>query len=140
VTRVEKIKRVLKAIASLERYLNRSQITPATGLLRSAVLLPLLSKALTVGRAICVLVDAGFPAEAFGMSRTIIEMFFTVRYITNKDTERRAERYVKYHARVRVEWKKIIDEHFPATAQQLGELNDEILEKAGEYNSRIRWA
>jgi hypothetical protein len=37
---------------------------PATQVYRAKVIVPLFSKALTLGRAICVLVDKGFPAEA----------------------------------------------------------------------------
>ena len=102
--------------------------------------MPLLSKTLTVGRAICLLVDGGFAAEAFATSRTLIEIFLTVRYITNKDTEKRAERYVKYHARVRVEWKKIIEEHMPLTAKGLKAIDPDVIEKAREFKSRGHWA
>jgi hypothetical protein len=80
-------KLVLKEIKRLERHLNKLEMIPATRCYRTAVILPLLSKALTVGRAICALIDAGFPAEAFATSRTLIEIFFCMRYITNKDTE-----------------------------------------------------
>jgi hypothetical protein len=69
-------KRVPKEIKRLERYLNKLEMIPATRAYRSAVILALLSKALTVGRAICVLIDSGFPAEAFAMSRTIVEIYF----------------------------------------------------------------
>jgi hypothetical protein len=106
-------KSVLKQIRSLERHLNRLGIIPATNRLRSAVILPLLSKALTVSRAVCVLVDAGYPAEAFGLSRTVIEILFIVSYISNKDTERRARRYRDYDARARVEFLNIAKKYAP---------------------------
>jgi hypothetical protein len=138
--KTKKVKRVLKQIARLERYLNRERFMPMTCRYRTAVLLSLLSKSLTVGRAVCALVDAGFPAEAFALSRTMIEIFFTIRYITNKDTEKRAERYVKYFARVRVEWKRIIDAHLPKTAEELRKLDPDILMHAEEFESRIHWA
>jgi hypothetical protein len=130
---------MLKRIRHLERHLNGLKIIPATSRIATVVILALLSKTLTVGRAICALVDAGFPAEAFGMSRTLMDLFFTVRYITNKDTEERATRYVKYHARVRVEWKKIADEYFPDIAKTL-KLDDDILKAAQEFESRAHWA
>jgi hypothetical protein len=102
--------------------------------------LALIAKALTVGRAICALVDAGFPAEAFATSRTLIEIFFTIRYIANKDTENRARQYTKYHSRVRVEWKKIIEEHFPQTAKALRPLDKAMLKTAQEFKSKAHWA
>lgn len=135
-----KAKKVLKQISRLERYLNRERFRPMTSRYRSALLLSLLSKALTVGRAVVTLVDAGFPAEAFTLSRILIEMFFTIRYITNKDTEKRAERYIKYFARVRVEWKRIIEAHLPKTGKELRDLDPDILENAGEFRSHVHWA
>jgi hypothetical protein len=132
-------KQILNRIERLEKHLNKLKIVPATHRVRSAVILPLLSKALTVGRAICVLIDAGFPAEAFATSRTLIEIFFCVRYITNKDTEIRAKTYVKYQARVRVEWKSIIEKYFPKTAPNLRRLNDLVLETAKEFKNKAHW-
>src|SRR5947199_10573479 len=92
---------ILAKIGELEHYLNALEMIPATHRYRNAVILALLSKALTVSRAISALVDAGFPAEAFAMSRTLIEIYFCVRDISNKDTEARAETYAHYHARAR---------------------------------------
>jgi hypothetical protein len=132
-------KRVLKEIKRLERHLNKLEMIPATHCYRTAVILPLLSKALTVGRAICVLIDAGFPAEAFATSRTLIGIFFCVRYITNKDTENRAKTYVKYHARVRVEWKNIVEKYFPKTMPTLRRLDTLVLETAKEFKNKAHW-
>src|ERR1700722_3584417 len=100
-------KQILKPINELERHINRWKMVPPVHYLRSRVILPLLSKSLTVGKAVCALIDAGYPAEAFATSRTLLALVFTVHYITNKDMEKRAERYVKYQARVEVEWRRI---------------------------------
>ena len=86
-----------------------------------------------------MLINAGFPAEAFATSRTLIEIFFCMRYITNKDTEARAETYIKYDARVRVEWKHIIEKHLPKSASQLRKLDDLVLETAKEFKSKAHW-
>ena len=77
------------------------------------MLLPLLSKALTVSRAICVLVDEGFPAEAYAMSRILLEILFSVQYITNKDTQERAQKYLKYVAKFMVEWSRVLQKTLP---------------------------
>jgi hypothetical protein len=130
---------VLKQVRRLERYLNDLKIVPATGFRRSRVLLSLLSKLLTTARAVCALVEAGFPAEAFATTRTLMEIFFTVRYFVNKDTEKRIERYVKYFARVRVEWKKVVEEHLPVTAKHLKALDPEIVKHAKEFKSKSHW-
>jgi Family of unknown function (DUF5677) len=89
-------RQVRAQIKRLENWINGLEMIPATQIYRSKVILPLFSKALTVSRAICVLVDKGFPAEAFGLSRTLVDMFFCVRYMSNKDTDARMTTYVEY--------------------------------------------
>jgi hypothetical protein len=112
---------------------------PASQVYRSKVILPLFSKALTVGRAICVLVDKGFPAEAFGMSRTLVDMYFCVRYMSNKDTEDRITTYVEYFARVHQEWGSIIAKHFPKTRVNLPSWHDEVMKMAEKFTSKHQW-
>ncbi len=112
---------------------------PATGQYRTKVILALLSKTLTVGRAICAVIDAGFPAEAFATSRTLIDIFFTVRYIANKDTENRARKYAEYSSKVRVEWKKIIEEHLPQSAKTLRSLDKTVVKTAEGFQSKAHW-
>lgn len=130
---------VLSQIQRLERYINGLQMVPATHRYRNAVILALLSKALTVGRALCLLVKSGFPAEAFGMSRTLIEIYFCVRYISNQDTEARAKTYVEYHARVRQEWQTIIMKYYPNKPLAEIQLAADVLEKAKEFRSKAHW-
>jgi len=130
---------ILPKIQALEDYLNNMEMIPATHTYRNAVILALLSKALTVSRSICALVDAGFPAEAFALSRTLIEIYFSVRYIGNKDTEARAKKYVDYHARVRQEWQNIIKKYYPDKPLAEIHLDDDILATAKEFKSKAHW-
>jgi hypothetical protein len=132
-------KRVLKEIKRLERHLNGLKMIPATHRYRNAVILGLLSKALTVARAICLLVELGFPAEAFGVSRTLIEIYFCVRYVSNQDTEARCKTYVDYHARVRQEWQTIIMKYYPHTPPDRITLDDDVVETAKEFKSKAHW-
>src|SRR5215831_15837799 len=97
-SQVPTTRQVRAQIKRLENWINGLEMFPATDVYRSKVILPLFSKALTLGRAICVLVDKGFPAEAFGLSRTLVDMFFSVRYISNKNTDARMKTYVEYWA------------------------------------------
>lgn len=62
------------------------------------VVLAHVSKALSVADAIMYLIDKGLPEEAFGLSRTIVEVAFNLRFVTNKHSERRAKRFVDYFA------------------------------------------
>ena len=64
-TRTPTTHQVRTQIKRLEKYINNLRMIAATQVYRSKVIRPLFSKALTVGRAVCVLVDKGFPAEAF---------------------------------------------------------------------------
>jgi len=105
--------KVLRQIEKLEEFINDWKMIPATGALRNQVLLAILSKALTVGHATCVLVEQGFPAEAFGFSRTLIDIFFSVRYIGNNHAEERATRFVEYRDRVRKEFLDVNNRFFP---------------------------
>jgi len=131
-------KQIIKRIRKLERHLNKLKMVPATRRRRSFVILPLVSKALTVSRAICALVDAGFPAEAFATSRTLLEILFSLRYITNKFTEERAEKYLKYQARVNFEWMNIAKKHLPKIASKM-RVDPQTVKIAGEFESRGNW-
>ena len=94
---------------------------------------------LTVGRAICALVKAGFPAEAFGMSRTLIDIYFAVRYMSNKDTEARITTYVEYAARLQKEWVSLNDKYFPHRKLELSASHNEAMKIAEKFKSRHQW-
>jgi len=126
---------VVRQIERLEEFLNEWRMIPATSTSRNKVFLSLLSKALTTGRAVCVLVQAGFPAEAFGLSRTLIEIFFSVRYMS-KDTNVRVRTYVEYLARVQKEWVAINAKYFPNRPLELPVHVKEIAEK---FPQRSQW-
>jgi hypothetical protein len=108
---------ILPIIENLEKFINELEIIPATRYFTSKVLLSLLSKSLTCGRAVCALVDAGFDGEAFGLSRTLVEIFLNVRHITNADTEARAKKYAQYTAKTQQELIRVASIHYPAGVQ-----------------------
>jgi hypothetical protein len=60
-----------------------------------------------------VLVEAGFGDEAFGMTRTLIDIYFTLRYIANMDTDHRARLYWDFVAKDREDWADIAKKYFP---------------------------
>ena len=132
-------KRVLTHIKHLENCINKMKMIPATQLRRNAVLLTLMSKALTLGRAICLLVEKGFFTEAFGLSRTMIEIFFCVRYIANQDTENRAIQYVDYNARVRQEWSTLTKKFYPTHPAASYELDRDTVKTAQKFKSKSSW-
>ncbi|MGC2528807.1 MAG: DUF5677 domain-containing protein [Candidatus Acidiferrum sp.] len=112
---------------------------PATAIYRSKVILPIYSKSLTVARAICSLVDEGFPAEAFAMSRTLVDIYFCVRYMSNKDTESPITTYVEYWAKAHEEWGNILAKHFPSTKVTFPSFHNELMNIAKKYKSKHLW-
>lgn len=130
---------VQKRIENLERYVNQLRIIPATNVYRTKVVLPILSKALNVSRAICTLVKAGFPAEAFAMSRTLIDIFFCVRYMSNRDTDSRITTYVEHAGKVHEEWGNIIKKFFPNNRVVYPSFHKDMLRLAKKFRSKHLW-
>jgi uncharacterized protein DUF5677 len=137
VTKEPSTSEVLQIIGKLEHFINGSEYMPATRFYRSKVLLALISKALTTGRAVCTLVDAGFAGEAFGLSRTLAEIFFYVRYISNKDTEERARQYAEHFGKVQEELLRVARKHYPD--KPLPQLDKKLLELAKKYKNPHSW-
>src|ERR1700721_104312 len=108
-----KVEQLLDQIGKMEEHLNAMEIIPAPSLYRTSVLLALWSKALTVSLAVCALIKADCPIEAFGLSRTLIEFYFTTRFIGNRNTEERAKTFVDFGKRVQKEWQTLAKKYFP---------------------------
>jgi hypothetical protein len=134
---MEKADRLAEFIDLVQHDVERRGIVPRTAFTLDAVLLALLSKGLTVGKAVCTLVENGFPEEAFGLSRTLIDIFFTVRYIANRDSFARADQYVKFSYKSREGWWKIAQKHF--SGLKLREPDAELLEEARKYPNPHWW-
>lgn len=130
----------LQSIDKLERYLDGSGFIPATNQHRGQIILALFSKCLTVGRAVCSLVQAGFGEEAFGVTRTLIEIYFDIRYISNKDTEMRAEKFAMFFTKDQEGWRKIIPKYYPNVVAPNTEALKRILETAKNYKNPYDWS
>jgi hypothetical protein len=130
----------LQSIEKLEQYLDDAAFIPATQQHRGQTILALFSKALTVGRAICALVRAGFGEEAFGMGRTLIDIYLVVRYIANKDTEARAERFAMFFTKDQEGWHKVIPKYYPHIAAPDTQERREILAIAKNYKNPHDWS
>jgi hypothetical protein len=130
----------LESIEKLERFIDDAVFVPATQQHRGQIILALFSKALTVGRAICSLVRAGFGEEAFGMGRTLIDIYFVVRYIANKDTEARAEQYAMFFTKDQEGWHKVIPKYYPHIVARDTPERREILAIAKNYRNPNDWS
>lgn len=134
------VAKTLSSIEKLERFIDSSEIIPATATYRGIVVLSLISKALTVSRAVCVLVESGFPEEAFGLTRTLIDIYFTVRYISNKDTESRSERFAMFFMKNHESWTAILSKYFPSLVIPNSDTHRIYLETARKYKSPGDWS
>lgn len=130
---------VSNVVAVVGEYLNARRVFPRTDVALDRVLLALLSKSLRVASAIAVLVNAGFAEEAFGLSRTLLETAFTVRYITNRDSISRARRYVDYLAKDYADWMRLVAKHYPDARPPRNQDHEEMMETARAFNSPHSW-
>lgn len=134
---------LLREIKRISSELNRADLYPRGHVYLDKVLLGLLSKGLTIARGICVLVENDLPQEAFGLSRSLLEVALTSRYIinlpSNTQMERRATRYVHYYAKVYSEWLKRIKKHIPQHSKARNLQHEEFLAKARKYKSPYHW-
>lgn len=134
-----RVRDALPRIEVLENYINDLTVIPSTSYVGTAVLLALLSKSLTVSRAICELIESGFPAEAFGLTRTLVELYLTIHYIANKDTEARAKTYVEYFAKVHAEWGEINAKYYPGRKLVEPAFHDEAMKIAEKFKNKHAW-
>ena len=135
-----KTRTLVSVIEKLERYLDESEFIPATAEHRGQVVLALLSKSLTVGRAVCILVLSGFGEEAFGMTRTLIDIHLNIRYISNLDTEARAQRFVEFFAKDREVWTTVIPKYFPSMTVSDSPDSRKVMKIAKNYKSSHDWS
>lgn len=130
---------VRKLIDAIDGNIEERRIYPRSNVRLDIVLLALLSKSLTVARAVCTLVEAGFPEEAFGLGRTLLDIYFTVRYIANKDQLERADKYAEFYARDYQRWIRLIEKYYPGSLNPLPEHHEEMLRMAAAYPSPHKW-
>jgi hypothetical protein len=115
------------------------RIYPRLNSYRDLVLLALFDKVVTTARAVVRLVRLGFADEAYGLSRTAVEAFFSLRYIENKDSEVRARRYIEYYGKDREHLQTIIAKHHPHLATARSPDYDELMKMAKKFRSPNKW-
>lgn len=113
------VEHVRKFLSYAKRLVNDAWYYPPSYGYRYIVALALYSKCITVGEATLVLLDAGFSDEAFGMTRTLLDIFITLRYVVNNDTDNRAQRYAEFSAKDSEEWAKVVMDYWPNMAKPL---------------------
>jgi hypothetical protein len=128
--RKREMKRLLRKIVA---FIDNQGIYPRSQVFLDKVVLAHVSKALNVAQSIMALIDAGFPEEAFGVSRTMVEIALNLRYITNRNSEQRAQRFVHYIARWKMELMRRGLKHFYRTDENGNWVLDANGEKIPNY-------
>jgi hypothetical protein len=128
-------------LASATKYLNELELYPrGRGIFLDGVVLAILSKSIRVGGAICLLVEHDFHSEAFALSRTMLELALYARYISNADSFKRSEMFVKFVAKDREGWAKVLSKYYPAVVPNLHPKHAQMLEIAKEFKDPHRWS
>jgi hypothetical protein len=110
--RKREMKRLLRKIVT---FIDNQTLYPRGHVFLDKVVLAHVSKALNVAQGIMALIEAGFPEEAFGLSRTMVEIALNLRFITNRNSEQRAKRFVHYLSRWKMELMRRALKHFYCT-------------------------
>lgn len=133
----------MRLINKAVRDIEGANIYPRGNVYLDKVLLGLLSKGFLVAKAVCILVLNDLAEEAFGLSRTLVEISLIGRYLINKQTknqmEVRAVRYTHYYAKVYSEWLKRAKRHYPSLKPGRNKSHKEFLRKARKYRSPYHW-
>lgn len=80
---------------------------------------------------------AGFNDEAFGMTRTLLDIYITLRYIANKDTDERARRDAEFSSKDAAVWNEVVKTYWPHRAQTVP---TRTLRIAAKYRSPHQWS
>jgi Family of unknown function (DUF5677) len=86
--------------SKLERIVSGLELFPrnANKVAFDSMVLQAISKAFALARAALLLFDRGFPDEAYGLSRSLVECSVGLRYITAEpdDQERRTREFIRF--------------------------------------------
>lgn len=100
---IKHVRTVRRVIRGVEKYLDGQQFRRRRNVPLDDVVLALVSKSVRVSDAVMRLVADGYSDEAFGLSRTLIETALNLRYITNRSSDYRVQRFIAFSARWKLE-------------------------------------
>jgi hypothetical protein len=87
------------AAGQLKAAIAAEKIYVATRVATSSVPYSHLTKAFQVHEAVLILCRAGYGSEAMALSRSMLEMYITLRWIINKDQSKRTEEFALFVAK-----------------------------------------
>jgi hypothetical protein len=101
---IEIISKLEKTINDLGIYTRRLDIYPF-----DTVAGEMLSKAFALSRAAALLVEHGYPDEAFGLCRSLYECSIYLRYITQQERDERANKFLEFGVTSKAFWFDLLD-------------------------------
>lgn len=132
---------VRQLLKSITKFVDSSDVYPrGHGIYLDAVVLALVSKSIRVGDATCLLVENGFPDEAFGLSRTIMEIALSARHISNAESFSRSANFVKYYAKDHAEWTRLVAKYQPLAKPDFHPDHEKMLEIAKRFKDPHKWS
>lgn len=128
-----------KTVQQLRAFLNRQRLHPRGNVLSDVVVLAITSKAVSVAKAVVCLLEAGLSEEAFGVSRTLVEIALGLRFITNRYTERRSRRFAQYSAKFKLLMMKRLSE-LKDEKGKIKYTKTELRKMMPDYKLMVKWA
>ena len=108
------------AANKLKKALKEEEIYVSTGSSTSVVPFCHLTKAFQTHAAVLTLCKAGFGSEAFALSRLILEMSMTLRWITNQDQVKRSDSFAFFEAKRKLYFATIFMKYNPSNVAFAG--------------------
>jgi hypothetical protein len=98
----------------------------------------LVRRSLRLARAIVILSEAGSGADAQALSRSLVDCWIVLRWITNQDSESRGERFWKFEAKQKERLAEVVKKYAPSDGLTFI-LRPELQRVADEYRSWDSW-
>lgn len=137
--RLNTLSRVQRCVRHAKQTLNSKEFYPRSSSHLDLVLLALISKSIITSEAVCSLVASGYHEEAFGLTRTLVDLYFTVRYISNKYSLDRAEKFANFFAKDYEGWIQVITKYYPKKDVGLPRHHTEMVTLAKSYRHPHKW-
>jgi hypothetical protein len=137
-------KRLLRGtVKKIAVFLNEQRYHPRANVVLDRVVLALVSKAVKVAQGVISLIDAGLPEEAFGVSRTLVEIALSLRFITNRHSERRARRFVHYVGKWKIQMMRRLEGLTSRDAKGVDQpkyTKAQLRKMMPDYKLMLKWA
>lgn len=132
---------LIRAASTAARRLKRaieSERIYVTEINSSRIPYALLTKAFHVHQSVLLLCKAGFGSEAYGLSRTLIEIHIALRWITNQEEVARCDGYAEFVTKRKEYWAMILQKYSPTHPESAGALKyvDNLY---GKYTKKYKW-